>query len=845
MRSYLMKKIAVVDIEATGPNFEKGDRMIQIAAVIYQDGKILGQHNMYINPEMAIPQHIQQLTGITQDVVEKAPTFKQVAPLWYERLKDCLIVAHNLAFDLVMLQESFLWANEVNFNPSAIDTVKLAKILVPWADGFNLTQLANYYELPYKDAHDAASDAYITMQILSKLGDEVLNLDNELFNRLYPYIVHLPHDEKEFFDQPQMFLIQTQYDSIVFNDNQTIEHEQNYSLMSQLIVEKISHHPRLIFEKMNPAIKNSELVDVIKQLAFTKPMVIGFESLNRLNWFVEQLDELMDKGSVVVLKKDNHYLHLPAFEELIATKEIHLLNQQEIISIAATIRWLSTTQTGDYAEIRDELVVQPLLEKYCRSTLANKVNPFYSSLIKAAKKADLILMEAQKISTANLQTESYLFNRRILILNYEDWVEKQRLNQQSRLPVSFIFTELQSVFDFFVYQATLKPNENELNIQLNRLMDIFYELNEVLKNYIDKSDEVKSTKHSYEYFLSDSLIFELNIGYFLNELKAIALSIDHLLKQARVVTDYRLQRLIQLILTFVYQDSDQYLIVKGQFSNHFVHNIELIARPLFIENPFNENPKQEVYLFSRRFYQYKQKSGSYQWIKNNHFQPLQLPNQIEQSIDIKLPVGYINTTDFTLDNNTEQDWLTDDTIAIKQQVDFLTDFSDQLENRIIILAANQKAKELTYEMIKKSKILTELYGVLCPGINGSLNRVLRRQEEMEKSILILTFSNCYSFQMNDTKTKRTILIQRLPFANPNIPILNALAKYNRWDIHLEFDQLHLPLMQSRLNDLVLQLAVNPTVDQLYLFDDRVFTKYYSYELRNNLNPWINFFIYDD
>ncbi|UUX34534.1 exonuclease domain-containing protein [Fundicoccus culcitae] len=842
-----MRKIAVVDIEATGPNFEKGDRMIQIAAVIYQEGQILGQHNMYINPEITIPQHIQQLTGISQEVVEKAPTFKQVASLWYERLKDCVIIAHNLAFDLVMLQESFMWANQIDFQPIALDTVKLAKILVPWADGFNLTQLAQYYQIPYTDAHDAASDAFLTMQLLSKLADEVLSLDKQTFQKMMPYIRQLPNDEQALFINPKEFRITTDINREVMIVNQVPKDAADFSLLSQLIVENMQRTDiRIIFEKMNPSIKNTELIEVISQIALTKSIVVGVESMNSLNWFSDQLSGLKRHREVVVIKKPKEFIHLAAFEELLVEKEVDTLNQQEIISIAATIRWLKQTKTGDYAEIREELVVQSLLEKYCRSTLVNQTNFYYQALLKRTKTADVILIETQMLSKALLERENYLKKRSILILNYEDWIEKERYLQQKKLPVSQLFTELQSVFDYYVYQASIQAGDSDIASLLNQLIDAVYQLLDILKHYVLKEKAVFSSVNRVESYLSPADVRELSIDHTLDVISSIAFDIQKKLKQSTMTTDYRLQQLMQLILDFKWLENGVYSLVKAQSTNQFIHDIELISRPLFIENPFVQHPQQEVYLFSRRFYDYKQKTGSYQWLKQNDFTPIKLPNQLEQSLTIEVPLAYMNEEggmgDGVEDN---QDLPLDQVSAIKQQIDFINDQKNKLNRRVLVIVPNQQAKELTYQMLKQSSSLMNQFGVLCPGIHGSLKRVLRRQDEMENSILILTSANVFSQQLDFSEIKRSILIQRLPFVNPKIPLLNAIANYYHFDSHLEFDQLHLPLMQSRLNDLLLQLAINSEYDKVYLFDDRIYTKYYSYQLRNNLNPWLNFSISDD
>lgn len=64
---------SVVDLETTGTSFKNGDRIIQIGLVLIQDGKVINQFETRINPLMKIPRSVQQLTGITDKDVAKAP----------------------------------------------------------------------------------------------------------------------------------------------------------------------------------------------------------------------------------------------------------------------------------------------------------------------------------------------------------------------------------------------------------------------------------------------------------------------------------------------------------------------------------------------------------------------------------------------------------------------------------------------------------------------------------------------------------------------------------------------------------------------------------------------------
>ena len=125
----MKSKYVVVDLETTGNNPKNGDRIIQIAAIVIEQGKIIDQYSSYINPERTIPPFIQELTGINSSDVENAPTFKDLAPYIIGILDEAVFVAHNVLFDLTFLQAELERVGYERFLGDTVDTVELAKIL--------------------------------------------------------------------------------------------------------------------------------------------------------------------------------------------------------------------------------------------------------------------------------------------------------------------------------------------------------------------------------------------------------------------------------------------------------------------------------------------------------------------------------------------------------------------------------------------------------------------------------------------------------------------------------------------------------------------------------------------
>lgn len=110
MKLNLTKPLVVFDLETTGLDLVK-DRVIQISYIkVYPDGKE-ERLNQYINPCRQIPAEVVELTGITNDDVKNAPTFKSLSNDLAEKFNGCDFAGFNSNhFDIPMLAEEFLRA---------------------------------------------------------------------------------------------------------------------------------------------------------------------------------------------------------------------------------------------------------------------------------------------------------------------------------------------------------------------------------------------------------------------------------------------------------------------------------------------------------------------------------------------------------------------------------------------------------------------------------------------------------------------------------------------------------------------------------------------------------------
>jgi DNA polymerase-3 subunit epsilon len=131
--------VAFVDLETTGTT-GTADRVTEVAIVRVVEGEPVEEWSTLVDPERSIPEEIQVLTGITNEMVRGAPTFADIRHEVLERLEGCLFVAHNARFDYGFLKNEFARL-EAPFSADVLCTVRLSRRLYPDAVGHGLDAL--------------------------------------------------------------------------------------------------------------------------------------------------------------------------------------------------------------------------------------------------------------------------------------------------------------------------------------------------------------------------------------------------------------------------------------------------------------------------------------------------------------------------------------------------------------------------------------------------------------------------------------------------------------------------------------------------------------------------------
>ncbi len=161
---------SIIDIETTGLSPDK-EKITEIAIYVHDGKKIIDEFISLVNPEKPIPYFITRLTGITNEMVENAPRFYEIAKKIIELTENRIFVAHNAEFDYGFIKAEFASLG-YEFKRNRLCTVKLSKKIIPGHQSYSLGKLSNDLGIEIIGRHRAAGDAFATVRLLEHLLSE-------------------------------------------------------------------------------------------------------------------------------------------------------------------------------------------------------------------------------------------------------------------------------------------------------------------------------------------------------------------------------------------------------------------------------------------------------------------------------------------------------------------------------------------------------------------------------------------------------------------------------------------------------------------------------------------------
>lgn len=427
-------KFAVVDLETTGHSPEKGDRIIQIAIMFIENGSLTHEYVRFVNPGQRIPVFIQELTDISNEEVENAPIFEEIAQEVYELLDGWIFVAHNTNFDLTFLQKEFERCGVKRWKGKQIDTVELSKILYPSAVSYRLKELTEELGITLSSAHRADDDARATSSLLLRCIDKVKGLPEPTLTLLHKRSFTLKSDISLLL---YLALVESRRDSskknlsqfrgIPFQQAERLQqshprkitfptrHESKDQLLVQAYSTYESRSAQLQFMdatweslKTGTEIMVEVPTGIGKTISYLLPAAVHAIQTNKavvISTYTNHLaDKIMSEEihtvstalsvpiQVVIVKGRSNYISLAKFAEMLLSGESTYDNTFTEMQLLV---WLTETTTGDVNELNlsggGMLYIDRIRKRNSRLADDEKDIDYHQITLENCKYADLVI----------------------------------------------------------------------------------------------------------------------------------------------------------------------------------------------------------------------------------------------------------------------------------------------------------------------------------------------------------------------------------------------------------------------------------------------------------------------
>ena len=165
-----LTEFVIFDVETTGLSPIDGDRIIEIAAVKVKGAQVMDKFYSLVNPQRSLPPEATLINNITEDMLEGAPLACDILPQMIYFIGGACVAGHNVRFDLNFLcYELALIGRRLNDQTPAVDTLKMARDLLPYLSSHKLSYLARSLGVVVDQTHRAMADVHLTVAVFLRL----------------------------------------------------------------------------------------------------------------------------------------------------------------------------------------------------------------------------------------------------------------------------------------------------------------------------------------------------------------------------------------------------------------------------------------------------------------------------------------------------------------------------------------------------------------------------------------------------------------------------------------------------------------------------------------------------
>jgi DNA polymerase III epsilon subunit len=183
-----LAEFVIFDVETTGLSPADGDRIVEIAAVKVKGSVVVDKFYSLVNPQRSMPSQATMVNNITEEMFIKAPVAADILPQMIHFIGGACVAGHNVRFDLNFLcYELALIGRRLNDQTPAVDTLKMARELLPYLSNHKLAYLARSLGVVVDQTHRAMADVELTVAVFLRLmemaGDKNLQKASVFLNQ--------------------------------------------------------------------------------------------------------------------------------------------------------------------------------------------------------------------------------------------------------------------------------------------------------------------------------------------------------------------------------------------------------------------------------------------------------------------------------------------------------------------------------------------------------------------------------------------------------------------------------------------------------------------------------------
>ncbi len=183
-------EVVVVDLETTGFHALHGDEIISIGAVAMRGTEILEQETFstLVNPQKALPAHIQRLTGITPESLKEAPDLVSALSRFFQFVGNRTLIAHHSRHERDFFQAALWKSSRSKFSHRLLDTMLLIRLCERNIADSSLDALCARHQINIVRRHDAFYDALATAKLWQIYLEKTISLGFRDLQEVYMFL---------------------------------------------------------------------------------------------------------------------------------------------------------------------------------------------------------------------------------------------------------------------------------------------------------------------------------------------------------------------------------------------------------------------------------------------------------------------------------------------------------------------------------------------------------------------------------------------------------------------------------------------------------------------------------